>query len=267
MAVLVKIDQAAKPAGVAGRAREDLDTGVSVTLSAIGGPFLQYSWTLRYVAIDILAGTRATSVLSAPAAAVTSLSPIDKPGMYAGRLVVDSGAGLGASPDDVADWSFYAGTPGDPLFGPLATAPDELPRRGIAAGERGEHNVPDAFDPAGNVDGWAREWERWKALFRRLYSRQLFAVGRVVLPSGGPASLGREIGLAGAVRNSLGNVTVSFDTAFLDASYVPCALAIGPTGGSASVISQVAGSCVVERGDPGGSLVDADFVIVVALRF
>src|SRR5512139_1225814 len=147
MPVLVKIDQAAKPPGVAGQAREDLDTGVAVTLSAIGGPYLQYQWSLRYVAIDILAGTRATSVLATPAAAVTSLAPIDKPGMYTGRIIVDSGAGLGASPDDVADWSFYAGTPGDPLFGPLAAAPDELPRRGIAAGERGEHNVPDVLDP------------------------------------------------------------------------------------------------------------------------
>lgn len=267
MPVLVKIDQAAKPAGVAGRAREDLDTGLPATLTAVGGPYLQYQWTLRYVAIDILAGTRATSILSAPAAAVTSLNPIDKPGMYAGRIAVDSGAGLGASPDDVADWTFYAGTPGDPLFGPLAAAPDELPRRGIAAGERGEHNVPDALDPAGNVDGWAREWERWKAVFRRLYSRQLFAVGIVTLPGGGPAALGREIGLSGAVRNSLGNVTVSFDTAFLDALYAVAALPIGPTGGSATVVSRAAGSCVVERGDSGGSLVDADFVLVAALRF
>jgi hypothetical protein len=261
----VKIDQAAKPAGVAGQAREDLDTGVPVTLTAVGGPFLAYSWTLRYVAIDILTDTRATSILSAPAAAVTSLSPIDKPGMYAGRLAVDSGAGLGASPEDIADWSFYAGTPGDPLYGPLASAPDELPRRGIAAGERGEHNVPDALDPGGNVDGWAREWERWKAVFRRLYSRQLFAVG--IVTNNGVAALGREIGLAGAVRNSLGNVTVTFDSAFLDADYAAFALPIGSTGGSATVVSRLAGSCVVERGDMGGSLVDADFVLVAALRF
>lgn len=266
MPVLVKIDQAAKPAGVAGQAREDIDTGVAVTLSAVGGPYLAYQWSLRYVAIDILAATRASSVLATPSAAVTSLSPIDKPGMYAGRLVVDSGAGLGASAADVADWCFYAGVPGDPLYGPPAAAPDELPRRPIAAGERGEHNVPDGLDPTGNVDGWAREWERWKAVIRRLYARQLFAAG-IVTNDGVSAALGREVGLATATRNSVGNVTVTFDSAFPDALYLAGALAIGPTGGSATVVSRAVGSCVVERGDLGGSLADADFVLLCALRF
>jgi len=140
-----------------------------------------------------------------------------------------------------------------------------LPRHGIAAGERAEHNVPDVLDPAGNVDGWAREWERWKALFRRLYARQLFAVG--IVTNNGAAALEREVGLAGAGRNSIGNVTVTFDTAFLDALYVAFALPIGAIGGSATVVSRAAGSCVVERGDVGGSLVDADFVLVAVLRF
>src|SRR5512147_1551254 len=111
MAVSVTINQAGKPAGVAGQSREDLNTGVSVTLSQSGGPFLSYLWTLRYVAIDVLTDTRSAAVLSAPTAATTTLSPIDKPGEYSGRLTVDSGAGLGASPSDVFDWTFYAGVP------------------------------------------------------------------------------------------------------------------------------------------------------------
>lgn len=267
MAVSVVINQAAAPAGVAGKAREDLMTGVSVTLAAAGGPFAQYQWSVRDRAIDILAGTRSTASLSTPTSATTSLSPIDIAGNYAGRLIVDSGSGLGASPDDVFDWTFYAGDAGDPQFGPPDADADELPRREPGFGERLEHNVPDAVDASGNAEGWAREMKRWFAVVRRLYRRQLFAVGLVSLPAGGPAALGRELGLASATRNSLGRVTVAFDAAFPDALYAAFALPTGATGGSACVVSRATGSCVVERGDPGGSLADADFVLVCALRF
>jgi hypothetical protein len=267
MAVSVKIDQSGAPAGVAGRAREDLETGLAVTLAAQGGPFVQYQWSVRDRAVDILAGTRSTASLSAPTSATTSLSPIDVAGNYAGRLIVDSGSGLGASPDDVFDWTFYAGDPGDPQFGPPGALPDDLPRREPGFGERLEHNVPDAVDAGGNAEGWAREMKRWFAVARRLYRRQLFAVGVVSLPSGGPAALGRELGLAGVTRNSLGRVTVTFDVAFHDALYAAFALPLGATGGSACVVTRGTTSCVVERGDPGGSLADADFVLVCALRF
>ena len=266
MAATVTIDQAGAPAGVAGEAREDLVTGVSVTLTAGGGPFTAYQWTLRSVAVDVLAETRSAAVLSAPTSSSTSLSPIDLPGNYAGRLTVDSGAGLGASPEDVFDFTFYAGVTGDPLLGPVNADEEELPAREPGFSERLEHNVADVIDPAGNTEGWARTMARWFAIIRALYSRRAVAVGIVQLTGAG-ASVLRDVGLGTATRTGVGVVTVTFTKAFADALYAAYALPIGATGGSCVVTSRAAGSCVVERGDSGGSLVDADFVILAALRF
>lgn len=266
MAVSVTINQAGKPAGVAGQSREDLDVGLAVSLSQSGGPFLAYQWTIRYVAIDVLTDTRSAAVLSAPTSATTSLSPIDKPGEYSGRLVVDSGAGLGASPDDVFDWTFYAGIPGDPIYGQPSAAGDELPRRAPGAGERGEHNAPDALDPGGNPDGWARTLEKWFALVRRLYLRQLFAVALVTWDGAGYV-VTRQIGVSGATRVSTGVISVTFAGSFPDANYASGALAAGPSGGSAVVPVKGTNGCEVHRGDLAGSLVDASFILLVALRF
>jgi len=266
MAASVTINQSGLSAGVAGRARQDIKTGTAVTLSAAGGPFLSYKWSIRYRAIDILTGTRSSAVLSASTSATTSISPIEIPGDYAGRLLVDSGAGLGASPEDIFDWTFYAGIDGDPLYGAPAAGTDELPQRDPAFGERTEHNVPDAVDATGNVEGWARTMLGWFAVVRRLYARQLFTIA-IVTNDGAAAALGREVGVSGAVRNSVGNVTVSFDSTFPDSDYAAIALPIGAVGGSAVVSTRSAGSCIVERGDPGGSLVDGDFVLLAMLRF
>ena len=269
MAALVTIDQSGAPAGVAGRAREDLVTGTAVLLTSSGGPFGAYQWVLDYAAVDVSQdGTvaKSTAALSAPTSSATQLTPVDRRGTYAGRLLVDSGAGLGAGASDVAYWSFAAGVASDPIKGPPAADPTSLPRRMPAAGERGAHNVADATFPSGNPIGWAFEMLKWSAIWERLYARQLFAVGIVALTGSG-ASLGRKIGLASATRNSVGNVTVSFSTAFPDALYGAVALPIGPVGGSCVVSSRSSGSCVVERGDPGGSLVDADFVLLAFLRF
>lgn len=266
MAATVTIDQAGAPAGVAGEAREDLVTGVSVTLTAGGGPFLAYQWTLRAVAIDVLAETRSAAVLSAPTSSSTSLSPIDLPGNYSGRLTVDSGAGLGASTEDVFDFTFYAGVTADPLLGPVNADEEELPAREPGFSERLEHDVPDLIDPAGNPEGWARTMARWFAVIRAIYARRAVAVGIVQLTGGG-ASVLRDVGLGTATRTAQGVVTVTFAKAFSDALYAAYALPIGATGGSCVVTSRSTTGCVVERGDPVGSAVDADFVLVAMLRF
>lgn len=266
MAATVTIDQAGAPAGVAGEAREDLVTGVSVTLTAGGGPFTAYQWTLRSVAVDVLAETRSAAVLSAPTSSSTSLSPIDLPGNYAGRLTVDSGAGLGASPEDVFDFTFYAGVTGDPLLGPVNADEEELPAREPGFSERLEHNVADLIDPAGNTEGWARTMARWFAVVRALYSRRAVAVGIVQLTGAG-ASVLRDVGIGTATRTAQGVVTVTFSKNFADALYAAFALPIGATGGSCVVTSRSTTGCVVERGDVTGSAVDANFVLVAMLRF
>lgn len=269
MAASVKIDQSGAPTGVAGEAREDLVTGLAVTLTSAGGPFGGYQWVLDYAAVDVAqdgSTTKATSALTASTSSVTQLTPIDRRGTYAGRLLVDSGAGLGVGVDDVAYWSFYAGLASDPVRGALASDPTSLPRRAPAAGERGAHNVPSATYPTGNPIGWAWEFLKWFSVVERSWIRQLFAAAVVTL-SGGGASLSRKIGVASVTRNSVGNVTVTFPADFPDALYGAFALPIGAVGGSAVVSSRAVGSCVVERGDASGTLVDADFVVVAVLRF
>lgn len=156
MAAQITVNQAAKPAGVAGQAREDLDLGTAVTLSAAGGPFLAYLWTIVDKPIDIVTGARSAAALSAPTSSSTNVAPIDKPGTFLVQLAVDSGSGLGALAGDVARITFYAGPA-------LAADPTLLPRRWPATGETSEHNVPDAVDAGGNPDGWAREWLRWRS--------------------------------------------------------------------------------------------------------
>lgn len=268
MAATVKIDQSGAPAGVAGEAREDLVTGLAVTLTAGGGPFSAYQWVLDYAAVDADASglARATSALTAPTSSVTQLSPVDKRGTYFGRLLVDSGAGLGAGADDVVEWSFYAGVSGDPVKGSPGADPTSLPRRAPAAGERASHNVPDALDPSGNPDGWARELLKWFSVVERVWSRQLFAAAHVQLTGAGATVL-RGWNVSGASRTGTGQVTLTFDGAFPDADWAGGVVAAGATGGSGSVVAQTDSDCDVERGDPGGSLSDSDFLFFALLRF
>lgn len=159
MAVLIKVDQAAAPPGVPGQAREDLVTGVGVTLTAVGGPFLAYAWSIISKPIDISIPVEASSLLGSPTASTSTLSPIDVAGTYLVEVAVDSGSGLGALAGDIARITFYAGPT-------LAVAPTELPRREMAAFESTEHNVPDAIQPLGNTQGWSREWYRWFAAIK-----------------------------------------------------------------------------------------------------
>ncbi len=161
MAVQIIVNQTGKPAGVAGRAREDLALGVPVQLSAAGGPFLSYLWRVLWRPINILASTRATSALVTPTSANSLLSPIDGVGTYRVELAVDSGSGLGATAADLARITFYAGPT-------LSSDPRAFPRRFPAVGETTEHNVPDALDPLGNVDGWARERAKMDLILQTL---------------------------------------------------------------------------------------------------
>lgn len=161
MAVQIVINQSGKSAGVAGQAREDLDTGTAVLVAAVGGPFLAYQWSFQYRAINIVAGARATSLFATPTASSSLINPIDQPGTYLIQLAVDSGSGLGATEEDVATITFYAGPT-------LNADPTLLPRRIPAFRERLQHNVPDVIDPTGNTEGWSREWLRWFAYIETL---------------------------------------------------------------------------------------------------
>jgi len=263
-AVQIQFDQAAHPPGVPGQAREDLQTGLAVTATAVGGPYLAYLWSFIHRPIDIFIPAEASTLITLPGSAVTSLTPIDVAGTYLLQVVVDSGSGLGALPDDVATLTFYAGELADPLNAALNADPAELPRRRIAFREELEHNVPDAISPLGNPEGWSREWYRWFALLQRLYAGKSWARGRVSLPGGGPATLVRGFNVAGVVRIGVGIVDVTFNTPLPDALYAASASARGAPG-YCFVSNEAPGTFRVHRADIGGALVDADFTFDVGL--
>ena len=168
-AVQIVINQAGKSPGVAGQAREDLATGTAVVLQAVGGTFFAYQWTIVWRPFDIIAAIRSSCVLTAPTQAITQLTPIDVASTYFVEVVVDSGAGLGAGAGDVARITLYAGPT-------LSADPAKLPRRTIAAGETVEHNAPDAIDPLGNPDGWAKERARWDAVLQSMYAQLIAGI-------------------------------------------------------------------------------------------
>lgn len=263
MSVSIKIDQAGKAAGVAGRAREDLDVGTAVTLAAIGGPWSGQQWTVLHKPVEVRTNTRATAVLGSPSAATSSLTPIDVRGTYLVQVAVNSGSGIGATAADIARLTFYAGIPGDKLRGAPNADPRLLPRRLPAAGEKAEHNVPDAVDALGNPDGWAKEWYRWERVFQDFYEGKAWASGRVNL-SGAGATLVRGFNVASVVRSSQGVVLVQFALAMPDTLYSAQATARS-VGGSVTVSSELTASCVFERADLGGSLTDAAFNFRVEL--
>lgn len=263
MSVQIRIDQAAKSAGVAGRAREDLDVGTLVTLTAVGGPFLAYQWSAISRPIELRTNARASSVLSSPSASTTTFTPIDVRGTYYVQLAVDSGSGLGASAADVARITFYAGIAGDRMRGAPNADPRLLPRRMPATGEKAEHNVPDGVDVSGNIDGWAKEMYRWERVWQTQAEGMAWAAGRVGLTGAG-ATLVRGWNVATVTRTGVGVVVVTFSVAMPDTSYSVIGSARS-VGGGVTVSSELTGSCVIERGDVGGSLVDAPFNFRVEL--
>jgi hypothetical protein len=220
-AVQILLNQSGKPAGVAGQAREDLDTGVSVSASTVGGPYSAYQWSFLSRPDNVTTGVEATTAISAPTSSSMVLSPIDQAGTYLLQLAVDSGSGLGATSDDVAQIEFYAGVPGDPIVGPLNTDPAELPRRPIAFRERRQGNFPDSIEPLGNTTGWAREWYRWWAVIERMYQGKSWAAGRI---QGDPVTpvlvRGFNVIQAGISRVSTGVILVTFVRPMPDANYL-----------------------------------------------
>lgn len=253
---LIQIDQAAKPPGVAGQAREDLDTGVAVTLLAVGGPYTAHQWEFIDKATDILAPAKSAAVFVSPTAVSTDVTPIDLAGTYSVRLSVDSGSGLGATADDVAEISWYAGPP-------LNADAAELPRREPAFRETTYHNVPDALDPAGNPEGWAREWRRWFAALARLVAGKSYARARVQLTGGGATVL-RQHNVASVSRVGVGVCDVVFTRPLTGTAYQVTAFPRGVPG-MLYVDTEAAGGFRVYRADQFGALTDADFSFEVGL--
>lgn len=165
MAVQITINQAAKPAGVAGEAREDLATGTTVVLTATGGAYTAYLWEVLDCAVDHIGLVKSAVGLATPNAAATNMLPIDLAGTYRVRVSVDGGSGLGATAADVATITFYAG----PTLAALASA---LPRRIPAFGEMLEHNVPQdpGYGSTRNFRGWSPEMERWFLVVTAVYN-------------------------------------------------------------------------------------------------
>lgn len=238
MAAQIQLDQAAKPAGTPGQAREDLDIGTNVTATAIGGPFAQHQWTIVDKPVDIPGAAQSAALLSAASASATDVTPVDTPGTYKLRLEVDSGSGLGALADDVAEITFYANQLAATIRGPLATDPAELPRRRPAFGERTEHNVNGPIFAGGNPRGWAQEEDRWFAVIERIYAGKAWAWGNIDVPPGGPAAVlastaGRPhaFNVASVSRTGLGTVEVNFTRPMLEAdSFWPEVWLLGTRG-------------------------------------
>jgi len=156
---LIVINQGVKPPGVAGVAREDLDLGVNIALTVVGGPYKAYVWSILDRPVDWLIPAQSTALLATPTAPATIMQNIDRQGTFLIALSVDSGFGVGARPEDNTRITFYAGAPLNPV-------PNALPRRMPAFGEKTEHNVHDAtVFPSGNPRGWATEMERWFLMF------------------------------------------------------------------------------------------------------
>lgn len=158
-AVQIQIDQAGKPPGTPGQARQDLAVGTNVNLTAVGGVYKQYQWTILSRPLDVVMARRSSCVLATPDQSSTVISPIDLPDTYFVQLAVDSGNGLGASLDDIARITFYAG--------PTLGGGNQLPARKPAYRETTEHNAPDAIDPLGNPEGWRKAMEYWFAVIAR----------------------------------------------------------------------------------------------------
>lgn len=150
MAVQILLNQVAKPAGVPGQARHDLDANVPVNISVVGGPFAKVFWAIRDRPLDLSVPKVGSDIVTTPTAPVTTLTGHDVDGTTLLSVVVDSGFGLGARPEDVATIEFYAGAP----LGP----PGFLPLRVPAFGEKREDNsvyIGLFPGPVGNQRGWA----------------------------------------------------------------------------------------------------------------
>ena len=253
-AILIVLNQSGKTPGVAGKAREDLVTGVPVQATIQGGPFKEYLWTLIDNPVDFVNGVRSSAAVTLPKSASTTIQPIDIENTYLLQVLVDSGQGLGATADDVATITFYAGTP-------LSSDPASLPQRTPAFGERLEHNVTDAILQGNNSRGWAQVMGRWFEIIKSAWRGSARTWARIHLTSGG-ASLLQQKNVASVTRISRGVVDVTFIKQQSTTSYGLMGTANGG-GGSVSSVNETRSSVRILRGDPFGTLVDADFTIGV----
>lgn len=250
MAVQIVINQVPQPPGIPGQAREDLATGVPVDLAAVGGPFLQYLWTIIDKPIDYVAAAQSGAFLTAPNAPATQVNNVDFNGTYEVQLSVDSGSGLGATPDDVTRITFYAGIALNPI-------PSELPRRVPAFGEQTEHNAPDPIFPGGNPRGWAQELGRWFEVI----SRFGFFAGVRWNDAGGLIVAQKNV--LSVVPGLPGIYTVNFTNPAANADYLVIAAARGALGGFATAQGEALNSFQLYRTDPFGVLANGDFNLVV----
>lgn len=207
----IKIDQTAKPAGIAGVAREDLDLGLPVTLAAVGGPFKAYRWTIVDPALNFVTNVKSAITLVSPTNSSTLSTNLDIAGTYLIKLEIDSGKGLGATADDIAQITFYAGPT-------LATNPQELPQRIPAARETTEHNVPNIPYPLGNPLGWAYTIGRWFfGIVRRLFRVSVRSGMRVSTDGGGIVTVVSQYFMSTSFDGT--KYTCTLSPAFLDSTY------------------------------------------------
>ena len=149
MALQITIAQSGKPVTVAGQAREDLDLGTAVTLTASGASG-SLTWSLHDAPLSDDLSATSTAALSSTSANPTSIIP-DNSGTYFIRCT---------SGTETVGITFYAGVP-------LATNPSDTPRRVPALDEELEHTAHDAPEPSGNTRGWKRELDRWFAVITK----------------------------------------------------------------------------------------------------
>lgn len=261
--VQIKIDQAAAPAGLPGVAREDLATGSPVTLTAVGGPFAAYRWTIIDRALDFTNDTLSAAAISASTQAITTMTPIDVAGTYLVQLEIDSGNGLGASADDIARITFYAGPT-------LAADAFELPQRIPAARETTEHNVANAAYPAGNSIGWAYAVGRWfYGIVRRLFRTGPRAGARVSTASAGPTVTEIRKNYVTSVTFDGAAYTVTLNPPFTDLDYGVVvtpheSVDYGhPTTWAVSIMSE--STFTISFYDNADAATGADFTVLVAL--
>jgi len=262
-AVQILLAQSGAPVGVPGQARDDFVTGTPAQATASGGPFAAYLWSFVSKAIDIEAGARASSAFGSSTSITTTITPIDVAGEYLIQVAVDSGQGLGATPDDVARIVFYAGTVGNNIKGPLGADPAELPRRMPAFRETLEDNVADPVDATGNIEGWSRPWLKIWAVVQRIYRGKSWAWGRVA-QTGASATLTSGFNCSVA-RTGVGTAHVTFTRTLPVATYavVP---AVRGVAGSIVALNEGTTGFDIERADIGGSLVDADWTFEVKVQ-
>lgn len=258
MVVQIIVNQTGNPTpGDPGFARDDLILGQPVILSLSGGPFLVQQWSILDKPIDFDTNSQSSAGLVNPTSATTQFQPIDKPGTYGVRVLVDSGNGLGASTDDIAEIYFYAGPT-------LNATWNAIPRRIMGFLERSHFNVKSdpIFMSQGNRRGWAQEWVRWFGVIVKAYMGSSRAWARVTLTGAGATLLSHN-NFNPPVRTGPGVVTFTFINQVANANYAVITTARGAVGGTAVSSNETISGFTIERADSAGVAIDADFNLMV----